>query len=191
MKIPMNFSRRLSAWIVLLLFASCQQVPKTPAGSMGIAKPYFDLKGYFDSEVARLRKKGKAKKMATVDGKQEQRLIDSIDFGRELAVFADSDINRPAWTDAYEVDSSFNAQRELIGLTYTSNDDNLKTRSITVDFEGASVSKILVKNEVASSITASSQVLSYQPAIGYSIESHQKVAMSDEHVFKIEVQFIE
>jgi hypothetical protein len=189
MTVLMSNRTSLFAWISLLFFVSCQQAPKGDA-SIGIAKPYFDLKAYFNSEVTRLHGKGKAKKMVSVANEQEEKLIDSIDFLRELTVFADADINRPAWSDSYLVDSSFNEQKELVRLSYKAIDNKLKTQGIEVDFERNSVSRILIENKVVNSITASSQTLLYQPTVGYTIESRQKVAFSDEQVFKVEVRFL-
>lgn len=183
MKIKTSFF----AWIYLLLFASCKQELKTTNSD---PSPFFDLKGYFDGEVQRLHSSGKAKKIVMAGGEQEVKVIDSVDFKRELGVFSGSDINRPAWSDKYVVDSMFNEQKALVQLHFKAVDDMVKTRKIVVHFEKDIVSKVIIENNTSSSIATSSQLLTYQPNIGYTIESHQKVAMTDEQVFKVTVHYL-
>ena len=188
MKLPL---RGYSFFILLLtvfLFA-CTQGGTVNTGSA--SQQFFDLKGYFESEVERLNKSGnsRAKKTVVADGKTEERIIDSVDFQRELGFFAGSDINRPAWSDKYVVDTLLNELNQIIQLSYKCNDEKLKIRKIVIEFDGQEVSKVFIENNTSNSIATSSQVLVYQPAIGYSIESHQKVAMGDEELFKVEVKF--
>ena len=184
-----NRNVKLSLFVLafLVFFASCTKAPKFINPEL---KTFFDLKGYFDGEFQRLHSKGKAKKIVMAGGKQEVMIMDSIDFKRELGVFSGSDINRPAWSDKYVVDSSFNEQKELVQLQFNAIDNKLKTRKILVDFEKAAVTKVFIENITSSSIATSSQVLTYEPNLGYAIESHQKVAMTDDQHFKVTVQFL-
>jgi hypothetical protein len=173
----------------LLLLAACHQEPVASNTLLG-QKPFFDLKGYFDGEIQRLHSKGKAKKVVLVNGKQEEQILDDINFQQELSVFSGSDINRPAWSDKYVVDTALNEQKQIVYLRIKAIDEKLKTRKIDIDFKDALVSKILIENNAYSSIANSNQVLIYEPSFGYSIESHQKVAMADDQVFKVAVQFL-
>ena len=183
----MTIKARFFVWLLLLLFSCCKEPNYATNPDL---KPFFDVKGYFDGEVLRLHSKSKALKLVIADGHREEKLVDSIDFKRELDVFVGSDINRPAWSDKYVVDSTFNVQNELARLDIKSIDDKLKTRRIVVEFKDAFLDKILIENTTNSSIASSNQVLTYQPLIGFAIESFQKGAMSDEQFFKIEVRFL-
>jgi hypothetical protein len=172
-----------------LFFASCTQESDV-ATSTGL-KPFFDLKAFFKEETIRLQAQtGKVKKIVKTNGKQEERVLDGIDFKRELEMFANSDINRPAWSGNYSVDSVYNDSKELVGLHYSANDDDLRTQKIEIGFAGSVVTKVFIENKMNSSIASSTQVLDYQPKEGYSIESHQQVRTAGEQLFKIEVQFL-
>ena len=181
---------KLSFFTVLFLFLveSCSSESKPVSAEV---KPFFDLKLYFDSEVQRLHSFGKARKIVLADGKHEEMMVDNVQFERELDVFSGSDINRPSWSDKYMVDSLFDEKMELAQLVFNANDNNLKTRKVTVDYERTAVAKVSIENNTSSFIATSSQVLTYRPTIGYSIESHQKVATRGGQVFKVEVKFLE
>ncbi len=152
---------------------------------------FFDLKGYFEEEAERLSSKNKFTKTVMVNGKSEARVIDTLDFKKELSFFADADINRPAWSDEYVVDTIFNDEREVLQLNYkqANQDENLKIQNIEIGFSKGIVNKVLVENNTSNSLTKSNQVLTYQPDYGYSIESHQRVSIGEEQLFKVEVSF--
>jgi hypothetical protein len=174
----------------LLLIAACHHEPVASNVVSG-QKNFFDLKGYFDGEIQRLQSIGsRAKKVVLANGKHEEQIVHSINFQQELSVFSESDVNRPAWSDKYVVDTAFNEQRQISHLHIKAIDEKLKTHKIDIDFKNTFVTRILIENNSSSSIASSSQVLIYEPRFGYSIESNQKVAMSDGQIFKVVVQFL-
>jgi len=170
-----------------LLVSACQP---TSDSAILLESRFFDLKGYFEQEIQRLGEKGKAQKQVMVDGKKEERGVDSVDFRKELNVFASSDINRPAWSDAYKVDSVFNKSGEVLRLGISALDKNLKAQQITIDYFDRNVSKIFIENVSKNPITTAIQRLTYMPSAGYIIESHQDIHVGGEHDFKVEVHFI-
>ncbi len=172
---------------ILFALASCSE---NPVNVKPGEQRYFDLKGYFDGEVKRLTGLPKVKKIATVDGQREERIIDSLDFEEELQIFSNADINRAAWSDKYAIDSVFNDQRQLTQLNYTSNDKDLRTQKISIDFSENAVSKIFIENSSSSAVADTKQLLTYEPGVGYTIESHQKVSLTDDNTFLVEVQFL-
>ncbi|MCF8246097.1 MAG: hypothetical protein K9J37_15485 [Saprospiraceae bacterium] len=188
----MKLIQKGSMFSVLLICVSVLACTQSEVVSADAAtQQFFDLKGYFNAEAQRLTAEGirQATKVVVADGKTESRNIDNIDYERELSFFAASDNNRPAWTDKYVVDTLFNELNQVVQLNYKCIDDKLKIRNIVVDFDGIDVNKIFIENNTSNSIATSSQNLVYQPAIGYSIESHQKVAIGDEQLFKVSVKF--
>jgi hypothetical protein len=170
-----------------MIFVACQVDPQAPESNH---KRFFDLEEYFAKEAVRLGEIGKARKTVFVGGKKEVLVLDSIGFGRDLQVFSKSDINRPAWSDKYAIDSIF-SQNTLAELRYHSKDDNLKTQSIVIDFDDFMVSKIVVENNASSFFASSSQLLTYEPQHGYSIKSEQKVASNQGERFGVSVEFVE
>ncbi|MEZ4958659.1 MAG: hypothetical protein R2830_02455 [Saprospiraceae bacterium] len=188
-----NFSTGKRQWVLFfsslaILFPACadsNQEVLQPG-----QKKYFDLKGFFNEETKRLETFSTVKKIATVDGVREEHVLDSLNFGQELKIFSNADINRPAWSDKYAIDSVFNEQKQLTRLNYTTEDKDLRTRQITVDFEDGQVLKIFIENSTSSAIADTKQLLTYQPASGYTIESKQAVALSKDNAFLVEVQFL-
>lgn len=181
--------KRLRIWFLLflLLFSACDSFMHKAGVGQNI---FFDIKGYFDGEVQRLSSKGKARKIVVAGGKKEEKIIDCVDLKKELAVFADADINRPAWSDKYVADTTFGEQNELLQVQIKAVDQMMKTQRIEINFSNSAVSKITIENNSSSSMATSSQSLVYEPEVGYSIESHQKVTMTNDQVFQVVVRFL-
>ncbi len=150
---------------------------------------YFDLKGYFEQEKEQIKTRSSFSKKVTVNGEVEEKLTETIDFENDLRIFQKSDINRPAWSDKYSIDSLLNIRNELIGLTYKSLDSKLRTELVEIKYDNGRVDKILIENRTESSIAKTKQVLTYIPRKGYLIESIQNMATMDSSVFKVEVSF--
>jgi hypothetical protein len=151
---------------------------------------YFDIKGYFRQELKRLATISSVTKTTEVNGVREKRVIAAPDFEKELTVFINADINKPAWSDKYSVDSLFNRNRQLAGLVYAALDEKLQIRQISVDFIDDQVRKITIQSAMHSSIADSRQQLDYDPEAGYSIESYQRIPfLSQENAFQVTVRF--
>lgn len=192
MTLMMRLDHIGSIFFILLVCVSIFACTQSEAASTNAASHhFFDLRGYFMTEARRLNDEGihQATKIVVADGKTESRNIDNIDYERELSFFAASDINRPAWSDKYVVDTLFGEFKQVVQLNYKCIDYKLKIRNIVVSYKGTEVNKVVVENNTSSSIATSSQTLVYEPTIGYSIESHQKVAMGDSQLFKVAVKF--
>ncbi len=150
---------------------------------------YFDIAGYFEKEAQRLSSRTGFTKRVMMNGEVEESQVERIDFKNDLKAFAKSDINRPAWSDKYEIDSTFNQNKELIKIAYQTNEPKLVTKEITIDFEKGEVAKIHIINGTKSAIALTEQILIYRPSKGYSIESKQDVTTLDENTFRVEVSF--
>ena len=101
-----------------LLFGwGCSDFSPTEASASLKVKKYFDLKGFMQEEVKRLSGREAFTKSLYVNGETETKSEVKIDLDKELDIFSESDINRPAWSDKYKVDSLFNEQKELLALT--------------------------------------------------------------------------
>src|SRR5580658_3332582 len=65
---------------------------------------YFDLKGFFNGESTRLNELNPSVTKTVVhNGVPETKQVKISDWGQELDLFADADINKPAWRDNYTV----------------------------------------------------------------------------------------
>ncbi len=176
--------------IFLLLFAflsSCLEINDNI--SKPDTNPFFDLKTYFSSEVSRLSGINNVKKITSVNGNKEILNLDSLNIRTELKIFSDSDINRPAWTDKYLIDSLKNDSGQLLKLIYSTNDEKLKTKKIEIDFEDEAITQIIIEKNASSAISSMNQLLTYIPSKGYLIERQQDVTLGGKNEFKVEVIF--
>lgn len=184
-----TFVKYISLTVAVLFVFGCAEMSPSETAAQLQQKKYFDLEGYFKNEVKRLDAQSNFTKTTYLNGESEERQVEKIDFEKELVIFSDSDINRPAWSDKYEVDSVFNKKKELVQLNYEANDEKLRTRQISIDVNGGVVSKIQIENATKTSVANTQQSLTYEPAKGYAIESRQQVKTIDNAVLRIEVSF--
>ncbi len=170
---------------LLLVLSACRQ--ESP-GTVPLSNPhFFDLKTYFQQEAASLTaKKPQLRKRLEIDGRIEEQTLDSVDFSEELRLFAEADINRPAWLDKYAVDSLLQNGR-LSRLTYRALEADLKTRELQIDFVDGKVREIHIHKKFDTAIANTDQKLAYYPGKGYSIENRQKTVLQEPQVFRVEV----
>ncbi len=148
-------------------------------------EPFFDLEAYVDQEVARLDNDSfQFVKTVEIDGKREAKEFNSLDMEKELAILRKSDINRPAWLDKYEVDSTYDAQGHLQSLQYVAQDKDLRTRSLLIRYTPTQeVERIEIQNRGETLLSSSSTDLVYQAANQFIITTLQNTqATSDTHV---------
>ncbi len=180
----------LTACSVFLLFA-CRpdNYQDEPGLNVTEQQPFFDLSNYFQKEQVRLSAlRSSFTKKATVNGKEETKVFESLDFEKELAMFIDSDINKVAWLDKYEVDSTL-VNGQLKTINYSTPDQSLKTQALSIHFDREIVSQVDILRKSTSIAANVKQELTYKPALGYSIISTQNTKLSDPEVIELEVRF--
>lgn len=170
-------------WIAAIVFAlpSC----KPDNLKEGAVKEYFDIKGYFDKNIAQLKKQHKPiTKTVVHNGKSESKDVEISNWDTELALFAESDINKPAWNGSYtKLDSAGT-------VVYTANDTDLRTRRIIIcKKEDGSINQLSIYNEVNNALYNTSETLNYYPGSGYTIEKYQKVKLLGANSYKISGKF--
>lgn len=162
--------------VLLSGFLACQR-PDRDSSSL----TYFDLKGYFQREVQRLEQQQPAlEKRVWKNGVQDSARINDIPWKEELALFSESDINKPSWSQSY--------QREIKGdtLIYTTRDSTLMTRRIAIVESGGIVRSIQILNRVSNPLYVSETRLSYFPDSLYRINKTQDVRFLDRNHYRIE-----
>ena len=153
--------------LFLLILSACNQ-PKEKE-----LKTYTDLKGYFDSEARRLTKSNPLiKKTVARNDASETRSLKDINWKTELSLFAESDINKPAWKDSYKVSSHGDK------TIYLATDKELKTQeiNITKDLQGK-IKKVFIRNQTDNMLYSSTEQLVYIPDSAYEISKQQHVAV--------------
>ncbi|MEZ4994567.1 MAG: hypothetical protein R2824_29365 [Saprospiraceae bacterium] len=182
-----QFCKYFSLFFLLTLLWACNPASSSSGGMK--KDTFFDLEGYFKGQVAQLSadQPGIRKKVRIGD-QEEEKEVDGIDFSQELQIFSRSDINRPAWSDKYRVDSIMQG-RQLAALSYTAIDTSLVTRLLEISFQSGKVTAIHILNRSHSAIAHTEQDLQYLPRERYQIVSTQKTIGSSPKTVSVEAYF--
>lgn len=164
-------------FILLLIFnSSCSNREE-----MKTKTAFFDIKGFFESEVKRLtNKKSTVNKSVRQNDQSEIKKNLSVDWEDELALFIASDINKPAWKDSYKISG------DSVHFNYLAIDTNLRTRSIEIkkDKHGRAVF-FKIKNMTRSKLYESLEELTYVPDSIYTINKDQSVRFLGKNTYQI------
>ena len=107
-----------------------------------------------------------------------------INWEKELELFRQSDINKPAWKDSYTIN------RTASGVSYTAADPNLPTRRIVLEFDPQQKPlKILIETRVSNNLYSSADTLEYVPGDFYSIRKAQDVRVLGRQVYRVKGMF--
>lgn len=136
-------------------------------------KRYFDLKAFINADSARLRKvQAVVNKTVTHNNSQTQtKRIIIKNWGQELALFAASDINKPAWRDSYRIDKQGDS------VVYTALLPELFTRRISIQLTNGAVKKINISNATKNLLYKTTEHLTYYPDSLYVIDKEQQVKL--------------
>jgi hypothetical protein len=115
--------KRLAALALLSLMAACGTTDDevTMRANPANRKPgYFDVKGYLDAQVARLNQLQPAveKQVQLRNGRQETTRVTKTDWAKELQIFYQADINKPALRGLYAADAAPKLQNGVVRETY-------------------------------------------------------------------------
>jgi len=158
--------------MVLVLF-SCNQAEEAQV-AIDRKDTFFSLDKFFEAEEARLQSANVGlDKEIRINDKEEQQLISEVDYSREFSMFRKADINRPAWSNKYQADST--RQSGALQIRYTSLDPELKTQELFVmmNKEG-SVEKIEVVSQTETALAGNKSWMTYEPQKGYLIKTKQE-----------------
>ena len=151
----------------------------------GKTKRYFDLKGLIESQIKTLNKqKPMVQKTILMSEKSESQLVKTIDWAKELELFIQMDLNKPAFIQSYQVDSS------SMSVNYKlKNTEKLPVKYLIISRIGENGISIeaLVSNENYLYQTERHLKLSLKSnkIHDYQIEGFQKIIFGNKKTFKI------
>jgi len=170
----------------LLLLLSCQPSEK----QANKVSPFFDLATFFEQEIESLGTDRPIKKTILLNDKTEILNLDRWDPRPELEGFKELHINRPAWRDQYQVDSSFYNDGGLSRLMYTAIDSSLRIKQVEIDWTAAGeVEEVRVEKYIKNLVVLFHQKLRYNPGRGYWLWRAQKVPLSKRSEMEIELSY--
>jgi len=145
-----------------------------------VPQKYFDLKGYFLQEAARLNKtKPLVLKTVALNNDIESKKLHIEDWNKELANFSDADINKSAWQGFFTV---VKKEKEEV---YTSNNDKVAVKELTVILKNNKISGIKILLKTSNYIYQSTDTLSYFPDSLYEIRKTQKIRLLNTKKYNI------
>ncbi|MBS1522725.1 MAG: hypothetical protein JST50_17130 [Bacteroidetes bacterium] len=166
----------ISSFILLLGIASCKRDSNAAADT----KAFFNIKGYFEADSARLTKENPlVTKTVTHNQIPETQKVHISDWGTELSLFTQSDINRPAWRNSYNVSNTENT------TLYIAKDPSLKTQRVIVKTVNGKLQWIVIFNHTKNILYENTEKLSYFPDSLYLIQKRQSVRLLGTDTYRI------
>jgi len=167
--------------LAVLFFGSCNSAAPEKQSS---ASPYFDLKGFMDKEVSRLKQLNpEIVKTVVVNNTEEHKRLKITDWQKELSAFSDADINKSAW------EGLFTRHKTAATETYTSENDKVPVKSLTIQYRSGRIFKIEILNSNSNSLYTSNDTLSYFPDSLYEIRKNQHIRLLNEKNYRITGKF--
>ncbi len=165
--------------VVLFLFSSCSSSPVEQTQKQMY---FFDIAGYFEQQASLLNTKTVVKTVSKNKNAETKTLVIN-NWEQELQLFTECDINKPAWKNSYKRDSTSNV------LSYTATDLDLKVRSIKINFEGETPTKVEIHTQSKNLLYHTTEDLLFIPDSIYQITKHQKVILLGLNDYEISGRF--
>lgn len=177
-KIPLKYFPGL-AGIILLAACTSNTTEKT------ISPAYFSLKTYFEQEALRLNQQHlQVLKTVSINGIMETKKINDIDFKKELASFADADINKSSWKGAFRVE-----KKDNLTLYYTNN-KKIPVKRLEIYSSGKRVKSIRIIRSDTNILYRSADTLVYKADSLYEIRKVEKVKLLSPATYGIKGKFL-
>jgi hypothetical protein len=124
--------------LISISLSACNE----PASDPNAKKTYYDLKGFIENQVVYLNEtKPKVTKTVRLNGKKEVRSDYKTDWKKELELFTQADINKPAYRNSYIVVRSDSAVYEY----KVKAGENLPVRYLIIKVDSATQQPLSVK----------------------------------------------
>jgi len=174
--------KKLSLLFLLLIFiCSCDVATDKNKSEVG---SYFNIKGYFNKEIARLTKKGQSiQKTVGVNGSMETKTMNIGDWEKELSAFSNAEINRASWRGLFVTTKKDNV------VIYTSNDEKVPVKEVKLFMNDGIIKglSIVIRNE--NILYDSTDSLAYFPDSIYQVKKQQNIRFLSKKNYVIEGRF--
>lgn len=169
--------KKLCILVFALALFSCREQQSDNANT---SLPYFDIKGYFNSESIRLQKQNPAvNKTVSVNGTGESQTVTINDWQKELAIFANADINKNSWK------GSFTTDKIADSTVFTSDNRKIPVKKVTIVRDNSNVKKVEIIIDNKNILFQSHDTLTYFPDSLYQIKKLQKIRLLKQKRYSI------
>lgn len=182
------FSVKIFSFLFLLFLTGCDQ----PQEKSTEKKVYYDLKGFIETKISSLSiQKPTVDKTMRVSGKNESRSTRQIDWKKELELFVQANINKPAYSKSYTI-----SKPDSLTTVYTlKTEENIPVKSVMIRMDKNTGDPVLIKallrsenklyqSEKNIELHCSGSADQWQ-LTSYSIRGYQKLATMDKKDFYI------
>lgn len=174
--------------VLLFLFTSCTKQLQEKKSEPG---KFFDVVAYFYNEAETLNAtKPEVNKTIIKDGATENKTFsDSIDWKKELKIFSENSINKPAWKDSFSADTLKEGSSNTI--TYKTADEKISVKEIVIVTDSLwQPTTISIKRDAKNFLYTSKQTLHYAPKKLYRLDSEMNVRWTFDTKFSVEGVFV-
>lgn len=173
-----------------MLFAGCTKDPLDEYFEDD--KKFYNLKAYFDNQINKLNARNQnVRKTITKDGRSEVIEVKTLNWVEELEVFKESDINKPAWRDAYITDTVYLQKSTVISHDALNADNPVQHLVVTLDPKTGSCLRVSIDKHTDNFLYNSRQKLFYSAGEGYRIKGSLKVDYLFESEYEVDAEFID
>lgn len=162
------------------LFSACNEDVKDNQ-----TNKYFDLKGLIEKQIKTLNtQKPMVQKSVVMADSLENQSIKTVDWTRELELFMQADLNKPAFTQSYRVDSS------SMGVKYSLKEkEKLPVKYLNISRvgeDGISIEALInTDNYLYETERLLKLSIKDNELTDYQIDGFQKIVFGNKKVFKI------
>lgn len=169
---------------IVLFLVSCRR--STPLQKEDVV--FFSSSFYFDKEIATWKSMTnavltKAVTSGTGDVETTESMnipVEKINWDKELSLFREAEINKPALREKYTVEASGGL------VSYSANDPKMKVQNIMVFTDEQDTIEIIIHTHTENFLSKSDYILMYRPGKGYIIEGKQEPKFfGKERIFSI------
>ncbi len=146
---------------------------------------YFDLKGLIEKQIKTLNtQKPMVQKSIAMADSLENQSVKTVDWTRELELFIQADLNKPAFTQSYRVDSS------SMGVKYSLKEkEKLPVKYLSISRlgeDGISIEALINTNNYLYETERLLKLsIKDNELTDYQIDGFQKIVFGNKKVFKI------
>jgi hypothetical protein len=164
------------AFLIFLLASGCSN----PEQAAVTQTNYFQLKPYFLNEAKRLQGLNpEIKKTVSVNGESETKRLKIASWEKEFSSFIDADINKRAWNGEFQKQVTEGME------TYTSSNEKVPVKSVTIRKEKDKITGIVVLVTNKNYLYTSNDTLYYYPGKRYGVTKTQQIKLLDEKKYRI------
>ncbi|MCG3165677.1 MAG: hypothetical protein POELPBGB_01452 [Bacteroidia bacterium] len=182
-----SFVKTLCVLCGLFFISSCSKKQEEKKSEPG---KFFDLVAYFHNEAIALNKaKPEVTKTIIKDGSTEtQTFSDSIDWKKELKIFTENGINKPAWKESFSADTLLENGKNTI--IYQTADAKIPVKEIKIITDSLwQPTEICIKRNAKNFLYTSEQTLNYVPGKSYGLDSEMHVRWTFDTKFSVDGVF--